>query len=57
MGKYTEVVFVDLKSAFDSVSHEILSRLIFNDDQLPTWFKGFVFKIYGNSFITPTYRS
>jgi hypothetical protein len=57
LGSYTEILFVDLKSAFDSVDHNILSTIIREDAYLPSWVKNFVYKIYGNSFITPVIQS
>ncbi len=50
-------MFIDLKSAFDSVEHRILRDMIISDERLPSWFKSFVFKIYKNTWITPTIMS
>jgi hypothetical protein len=57
LGLYTEVIYFDLKSAFDTVDHAILREKLVSDVRLPSWFKSFIFKVYGNTYITPTLSS
>ena len=54
LGKYTEVLFIDFRSAFDTIDHHKLEQLILNDTRLPGWFKAFVYKVFGNCYITPS---